>query len=95
MEKNIDKAFSEVLDMLNYIEPQYKVKIPSDMMNMFKEECDKTYLKQLLNDKTEIKEKKYSEEALSIIAYLNLKYWCESVEEKNIYRNLYLKNNIK
>ena len=35
-------------------------------------------------------EKDYSQEALSIIAYLNLKYWCETNEEKRYYRDMYL-----
>ena len=91
MDKNIANAYAEVLDILNYIEPQYKVKIPKDMLDMFKSKCNKDYLKALQEDKTDSLEKNYSEEALSIIAYLNLEYWCETKEEKKYYRDMYLK----
>ena len=93
MDNNLANAYSEVLDILNYIEPQYKSLIPQNMLNMFKSDCNKTYLELLLKDKTDRLEKEYSEEALSIIAYLNLKYWCKSPEEKKYYRDMYLKNN--
>ena len=91
MNKNMTNAYSEVLDILDYIEPIYKYKIPKDMLDMFKSECNKEYLNTLQLDKTDALEKNYSEEALSIIAYLNLKYWCETKEEKKYYRDMYLK----
>ena len=91
MISNLANAYSEVLDILNYIEIEFKQKIPKDMIQMFKDECNKDYLKTLLQDKTDRSEKDYSEEALSIIAYLNLKYWCETNKEKKYYRDMYLK----
>ena len=91
MNKNMANAYSEVLDILDYIEPIYKYKIPKDMLDLFKSECNKEYLNALQLDKTDALEKNYSEEALSIIAYLNLKYWCETKEEKKYYRDMYLK----
>lgn len=91
MDKKMANAYSEVLDILDYIEPIYKYKIPKDMLDMFKSECNKEYLHTLQLDKTDSLEKNYSEEALSIIAYLNLKYWCETKEEKKYYRDMYLK----
>ena len=91
MDKNMANTYSEVLDILNYIEPQYKCKIPKDMLEMFKSECNKEYLNALMADQTDSLKKDYSEEALSIISFLNLKYWCESQEEKKYYRDMYLK----
>lgn len=91
MNKNMTNAYSEVLYILDYIEPKYKLKVPKDMLDMFKKECNKNYLNTLIEDKTDAIEKEYSEEALSIIAYLNLKYWCETKEEKKYYRDMYLK----
>ena len=74
IDKNIANVYSEVLYILNYIEPQYKYKIPRDMLDMFKSEYNKEYLDTMIADPTDFLEKDYSEEALSIIAYLNLKY---------------------
>ena len=90
MKMNLENAFSEVMDMLNYIENEYKEKIPNDVLQMFEAECNKPYLEKLLADTTDMKEKIYSEEALAIIAYLNLKYWCKDSNEKTFYKNLYL-----
>ncbi len=92
MEKNMDKAYSEILDILEQIETEYMEKVPQDMIEMFKEDCDKDYLNKLKKDNTDLKQKKYSEEALAIIAFLNLKYWCETDEEKKKYRDMYLNN---
>ena len=91
MISNLANAYSEVLDILNYIEIKYKQKIPKDMLQMFEDECNKDYLKTLLQDKTDRSQKDYSEEALSNISYLNLKYWCETNKEKKYYRDMYLK----
>ena len=93
MDKNMENAYSEVLYILKHIEPEYAEKIPRELFNIFRDECNKEYLDALLSDKTDFKEKDYSKEALSIIAYLNLKYWCETKEEQKYYRDMYLKNN--
>lgn len=93
MDKNMANAYSEVLDILNNIEPEFRAETPKDLLDLFKDECNKCYLDALLSDKTNFLEKNYSKEALSIIAYLNLKYWCKTKEEQKYYRDMYLKNN--
>ena len=92
MKEDFSNIFSEVLDMINYVEQEYKDKIPKSLMEMFYEECNKSYLKKLSNENIEMKDKKYSEDALAIIAYLNLKYWCKDNKEKRKYRDMYFKN---
>lgn len=91
MEKDLSKDFAEVLDILDNIEKKYKEKIPKDVMQVIIDECDKSHLEELLRDtKEDFLEKDYSKGALSIIAYLNLKYWCETNEEKKYYRDMFL-----
>lgn len=92
MVNNLASTFSEVIDILDNIEHEYKKKIPNDILIVFENECDKKYLKYLKKDKSDLKNKNYSKDALTIIAYLNLKYWCKSNEEKRKYRDIYLKN---
>lgn len=85
-------AYAEVLDILNYIGSDYISLIPEDTMQLFEKECDKDYLHKLKADSRDTTSKEYSEEALAIIAYLNLKYWCEDATEKKYYKDLYLTN---
>lgn len=93
MENNISpNTYSEVIFILKYIEPEYTLKVPKDIIDTFKKECNKEYLRELSADKTDPLERDYSKDALAIIAYLNLKYWCETNEEKKYYRDMYLKN---
>lgn len=93
MEKNLSKDFAEVLYVLDNIEKKYKEKIPKNVLQIIIDECDKSYLNELLrNNKDDFLTRNYSEETIVIIAYLNLKYWCETNEEKKYYRDMYLKN---
>lgn len=92
MKKNLSKAFAEVLYILDNIEIQYKVKVPKNMLDMFKDECDKKYLNILHESKGDFLDKDYSKDSLAIISYLNLKYWCETKEEKKYYRDMLFEN---
>ena len=89
---DLKTAYAEVLDILNYIGSDYISLIPDDTMQLFERECDKDYLHKLKADSRDATSKEYSEEALAIIAYLNLKYWCEDDAEKKYYKDLYLSN---
>lgn len=91
MEKDLSKAFAEVLYMLDNIEVKYKSKVPRQLIQIFKEECDENYLKKIFEEKNDFLERDYSDDALAIIAYINLKYMCETNEEKKYYRDMYLK----
>ena len=89
---DLKNAYAEVLDMLNYIGSDYTALIPEATIHFFETNCDKAYLQKLKADSRDVDCKEYSEEALAIIACLNLKYWCENNDEKKYYKDLYLNN---
>lgn len=92
---NKKRIFSEVLNILEFMGQTYTNKIPKEILNVYNEDCDKEYLNELSNLKTKFEERKYSEDALAVIAYLNLRYWCENEEEKEAYKKKHIQNDIK
>ena len=90
--EDLKKSYAEVLDMLRFVGSEYKALVPAEELNLFETECDYQYRLKLEADSTPVDDRQYSEEALAIIAYLNLKYWCKSEEEKQYYKEIYIKN---
>lgn len=84
------RAYSEVDEFLGLLTEDKRNKIPEEIRELFKEEKDKEYLKNITAD-VDIEKQELMEETLAIIAMLNLKYWCEDKNErerlKQIYRN--------
>lgn len=84
------RAYSEVDEFLGLLTEDKRNKIPEEIRELFKEEKDKEYLKNITAD-IDIEKQELMEETLAIIAMLNLKYWCEDKNErerlKQIYRN--------
>lgn len=84
------RAYSEVDEFLGFLTEDKRNKIPEEISELFKEEKDKEYLKNITAD-VDIEKQELMEETLAIIAMLNLKYWCEDKNErerlKQIYRN--------
>ena len=92
MKNALENEFAEVLYILNKIEKEYKAKIPKDLMQVFYNGCNKKYLNKLIKENNNIENINYLETTLTIIAYLNLKYWCETSKEKNSFKKLYINN---
>ena len=84
-------AYSEIDEFLELLSNEHRNKIPQKLRDFFKEEKDKEY-KKGIDPKIPIKEQQLSEETLGIIAWLNLKYWCEDENEKKRLREVYAKN---
>lgn len=85
------QAYSEVDSFLELLDDEDKNKIPNKLRELFKNEKDKEYVKNIDVNKT-IEEQNLKEETLALIALLNLKYWCEDESEKERLKNIYLKN---
>ena len=91
---NHKKAYSEVDAFIDLLSDETKSKLPKELIDFFKKEKDFTYKKEIDSNKP-IKEQNFSEEALSIIAYLNLEYLCEDENEKQQLIKIYNENERK
>lgn len=78
-EKNMPTAYAEVLAVLEALGDYYKNKIPVKILETMDRETDKTYTR--VFDKND-KNPELSREAIVLISWLNLKYWCEDEQEK-------------
>lgn len=93
-EKNLRKAYVEVLSFFNLLDESYTKKIPKDFIDFIRENKDEEYEKVIYRN-IPIKEQNLMDETLNLIAFLNLKYWCENDEEKANLINIYSKNDSK
>lgn len=95
MEINIRtrRAYSEVDEFLNLLGEEYTKRIPLSIKELINKEKDYNYIKSI-SPKIPIDKQNLSEEALAIIAYLNLKYICNNEKEKERLRKVYLVNEI-
>lgn len=84
-------AYSELLEILSYMEKENVDKIPHKLMEIFKTYSSDEYVNHL-DANISIKNQKISEETSSLLAMLMLNYWCESEEQKKFLIETYQKN---
>ena len=94
MENNLLKAYAEVDEILSLMEDTYVEKIPKKMRELFKNERLDGY-KPIINAKIPLDEQNLQRKTLSILAMLNLNYWCEDEKEKKALLELYAENDKK
>lgn len=85
------KAYTEVDNFIELLDEYHKNKIPKKLREFFKNEKEKKYIKNIYRN-IPIKEQNLSQEALSLIAFLNLQYWCDDEEERKRLRKIYTEN---
>lgn len=88
---NTRQAYSEIDEFLSLLTKEQINKIPLKLRDLFKEEKDKEYKKQIYSE-IPIKDQNLKRETLAIIAMLNLQYWCEDEKEKERLRKIYAQN---
>lgn len=81
MKNEQGESYTEVLTILNYMETEYQQKIPKKLIDFFKRNSAKDY-KFDIDLAIPLKEQKLKDKTLSILAILNLNYWCENEVEK-------------
>lgn len=84
-------AYAEVDEILNLLEKEYRERVPEKIRNFFKEEKMPDY-----NPKIEIgkqlTEQNLKRETMVLLAILNINYWCDSEEEKQMFIDEIAKN---
>lgn len=84
-------AYAEVYEILSFMEQKYVDMIPLKLLELFKEEKEKEY-KPNINPTIPLDEQNLQKKTLSILAMLNLNYWCEDENEKKELIALYAEN---
>ena len=80
-------AFKEVYDILNVLGTEYINKIPPKMYDYICKNKKDSYITNI-HGNTNFREEEISKDALEIITYINLQYWCDE-KQKNDLMNLY------
>ena len=85
------KAYTEVDNFIELLDEYHKSKISKKLREFFKNEKEKKYIKNIYRN-IPIKEQNLLKETLSLIAFLNLQYWCDDEEERKRLRKIYTEN---
>lgn len=88
------QAYAEIDEFLELLDEQTRNEVPIKLRQLFKEEKDKEYHKQINLD-IPIKEQNLKSETLALIALLNLQYWCKDENEKERLKQVYSNNENK
>lgn len=87
---NKKRAFSEVDAFLSTLGKSYINKIPKDILDVIKSEKDESY-KVKIDPDISIESQDFSREAISIILWLNLEFFCND-EQKELLEKIYSNN---
>lgn len=87
MEKNTLKAYSEVDAILDMLETEAVKKIPLKVREFFKIEKDKNYIPKISEDFSELDNMGLMRETICLLTILDINYWCETEEEKQLILN--------
>lgn len=87
------KAYVEVLEVIAHMKEEYQLKIPQKLLNWFENNRDENYKYHISNEQS-IKEQNLSQETISILAVLELKYWA-TPEEKEVLKQELINNESK
>lgn len=87
MEKNTLKAYSEVDAILDMLETEAVEKIPLKVREFFKREKDKNYIPKISEDFSELDNMELMRETICLLTILDINYWCETEEEKQLILN--------
>lgn len=74
-------AYSEVYEILNLLDKEYKEKVPDKVRTFFEEERLKNYKPEIDVD-TPLIDQNLKRDTIVLLAILNLNYWCDTPEEK-------------
>lgn len=85
------QAYSEIDEFLGLLSEEQRNEIPQKLRELFREEKDAGYIKQI-EPNIPIKKQNLKEETLAIIALLNLQYWCKDEKEKKRLQAIYAQN---
>ncbi len=90
-EANLKKSYVELLSFFNIISKEQYDRIPKKLIDFFEENKDESYEKVVYKN-VPISKQNLMQETLDLIAFLNIKYWCDDKEEIIRLRKIYMNN---
>lgn len=87
MEKESQLAYAEVDAILDMIETEAVEKIPLKVREFFKNEKDKNYISKFSESFFDIDNIELMRETICLLTILDINYWCETEEEKQLVLN--------
>ena len=81
------KAYTEILEIINYMGERYRSKTPPKLLKFFEENKDNNYIYKI----TEINEsvtQKFSKETLGLLTLMEYKYWASNSEKELLKKSL-------
>ena len=94
MDGETQEIYSEVYSILNLLGKNFINKLPKSLYEMIKKEKSSSYNPQYKAN-VKLEEQNIKRESLSMIALFHLNYWCESEEEKQELKSIFLENEEK
>ncbi len=91
MKSNYEVAYSEVLTILEKMDTRYQEKIPQKLIRFFEKHKRKDYNMEW-HKNVPLRNQKINPETVTLLAMLDLYYWCETEEERSILRNKFVEN---
>ena len=83
MEKDNRNAYSEVIEILKFLDDEKKLEaLPIEMLEVLKSKANPEYKLQISKD-IPLEEQNLQPETLSILAWIVTKYWNEEINENN------------
>ena len=87
-------AYSEVYEILNLMEDEYRKRVPQKVIDFFDDERMKEYKPEIRVD-IPLEEQKIKRETIILLAILNINYWCDTEEEKQKFQDELILNEKK
>lgn len=86
-------AYAEVFEILSYMDKATVMKIPIEVLQLFKDERKKDYISKI-NKNDLFNENNVCKQTRVILAWINLKYWANEREKKELIE-IYKENDLK
>ena len=88
---NSSLAYSEVYEILNLLEDEYKNRVPKKVIEFFERERDEKY-NPIIEIDVPLDKQNLKRETMVLLAILNMNYWCDNADEKQEMLNSFNEN---
>ena len=89
--KRVNNVFAEVYSILNALGDKFFLRIPQNVIDVIEQKRNLNYDVKIDSQKP-LNQQNVSKEAIAMICYLHINYWCKSNEEKRKIHNMLKEN---